>query len=478
MKINLPKSNNIIFALVLSLFLQYTKAQCTFGNFPTTYTTPSSFGKDYLLGTNYSLITTGTLTALGYKGNGTGSAMQMAIYTDAAGLVGTLVAVTATTTNGTGVINIPVITPTVIPAGKYWVMAIYQLNSLNEVCYTTSATNTVSYIALPFGSAPPTSASWTTYTGQDFNYWATIQGTPPTVSVSSSTTTICSGSPVSLTASGAITYAWNTGATTTTINPTPTLTTTYSVIGTNSVGCFGTATQVINVNALPSIVITGTNIVCSGTPLTLTAGGSAITYSWNTGAVAPTISVTPLVNTTYTVTGIDGNGCVNSAVKSITVNALPILSTISTNSILCVGQSATLTAGGAFTYSWSTGSTSVSIVVSPTVTSNYTVTGVSALGCIGTAVKTQSVSACVGIASLQNANTEFKAYPNPTNGKLTIELLSETSITIYNSIGEIIFSEKLQQSNYDINLSEQANGIYMIKANNGHSASTIKIIKN
>ncbi len=69
------------------------------------------------------------------------------------------------------------------------------------------------------------------------------------------------------------------------------------------------------------------------------------------------------------------NGCGGDSVtKPITVNAYPTTTITPIDTTICEGTSATLTAGGGSTYSWSNSSTSSSITVSPTVTTNYWVT--------------------------------------------------------------------------------------------------------
>jgi hypothetical protein len=71
----------------------------------------------------------------------------------------------------------------------------------------------------------------------------------PSVNASSSSSLICTGQSATLTASGASTYSWNNGATTSTINVTPTVSTTYTVIGTDSLGCAASVTVAQNVSS-------------------------------------------------------------------------------------------------------------------------------------------------------------------------------------------------------------------------------------
>ncbi|MES2133242.1 MAG: T9SS type A sorting domain-containing protein [Bacteroidota bacterium] len=76
--------------------------------------------------------------------------------------------------------------------------------------------------------------------------------------------------------------------------------------------------------------------------------------------------------------------------KTVTVNAAP---NVSVNSpTICATQSATLTATGASSYVWSTTATTASISVTPTSTTNYTVTGTDAAGCTAKKIATVVIS--------------------------------------------------------------------------------------
>ena len=146
----------------------------------------------------------------------------------------------------------------------------------------------------------------------------TINGLPlPAVTVNSAT--ICTGATTTLTADGASTYTWNTSATSTSITPSPTVTTHYTVTGTGANNCTNIATSTITVNALPTLTITANSTtVCAGSTNTLTASG-ANTYTWSTNSTYDTTLVSPIINTTYTVTGTDINGCINMTTITQTV---------------------------------------------------------------------------------------------------------------------------------------------------------------
>jgi hypothetical protein len=303
----------------------------------------------------------------------------------------------------------------------------------------------------------------------------------PSVSVTSSPTIICAGSSATLTASGATTYTWNTTATTTSITVSPSITTTYSVTGTNALGCTATRTIFISVNTTPTVNVVSTpTVICAGSSASIIASG-ATSYSWNTSATTSSIIVTPTITTTYTVIGTNGS-CSNTRTISVAVNSAPSITALSSSSLICVGQSAVLTAtSSAITYTWSTGSNSSSISISPTVTTNYTVSGTNAAGCVSLTVISQSVSPCTGITGLVNGSTNYSAYPNPNSGEFTVtveKITENTFVEIYNTIGQLVSKQLVKDYTTKINLIEQADGVYyvIVTKDNKHLYKT-KVIK-
>jgi hypothetical protein len=76
----------------------------------------------------------------------------------------------------------------------------------------------------------------------------------PTVFINATSTLICRGEFVQLTASGVDTYSWNTGALTAMINVTPMVNTTYTVTGTNTTtGCYNDTTITVMVSLCTGI---------------------------------------------------------------------------------------------------------------------------------------------------------------------------------------------------------------------------------
>ncbi len=241
--------------------------------------------------------------------------------------------------------------------------------------------------------SPTTSASYVV-TGTDLNGCQNTATTSvnviivPLVTANTTSTAVCPGNTVSLYGGGAFSYTWSNGILNN-VSFTPTITTTYTVTGANS--CF-TASNVITVtvNALPVITANATSsVVCLGNTTAL-FGSGGISYSWS-GGISNNTPFPPTASASYTVTGTGANGCQNTAVRSMTVNALPLVTASASSSVFCFGNSTTLNGGGALTYSW-TGTITNNISFTPGITTTYTVTGTDANGCQNTAVKTITVN--------------------------------------------------------------------------------------
>jgi hypothetical protein len=222
-----------------------------------------------------------------------------------------------------------------------------------------------------------------------------IVGAPPTVTATAASSSICTGSNTTLTGNGASTYTWMPGNLSgTSVTVSPTATTTYTVTGSTGPGCVNTATLTVTVNALPTISTSTSNgTICDGSSTTITANG-ATTYTWMPGSLSgTTITDSPATTTTYTVTGTDGNGCVNTATQLITVNPTPTVTATISNATVCDGTTITLTANGSSTYSWMPGNLSgASVADVPTASTTYTVTGTDATGCSNTATVSITVN--------------------------------------------------------------------------------------
>lgn len=286
----------------------------------------------------------------------------------------------------------------------------------------------------------------------------------PSISVNSGT--ICVNQSFTLNPTGATTYTIEGGSAT--VNPLSN--STYTVVGITN-GCLSNVvTSSVTVNTLPTITV-NSGAICVGQSFTIIPSG-ANTYTYSNGSDV----VTPIAQTDYTVTGTDANGCENMAVSTVTVNILPTLTATTSNTLLCTGETATLTVSGANTYTWSTNETTMDIAVSPTTQTTYTVMGTDANGCENTTTIMQDVSLCTGINETNNANA-FSLYPNPNNGLFAIELTTTTKVEIINLVGQIVKATTLEVGKHNIDIQNEASGIYLVKVTTDNYQQFVKIIK-
>lgn len=189
---------------------------------------------------------------------------------------------------------------------------------------------------------------------------------------------ICPGSPITITATGGTKYLWSNGATTSSINVSPIVNTTYSLTVKNAT-CQKDTTFTVYMKPPPIVTLGGVTAVCPGNPTTLTASGG-LTYQWSTGSTNTSITVSPLTTTTYTVKVFKGT-CEKDT--TITVNMLPLPAvTFTGNQVLCIGDSTTITAAGGTGYVWNIGPVVDSIRVGPVSTTTYSLQVTGANGCI------------------------------------------------------------------------------------------------
>lgn len=230
---------------------------------------------------------------------------------------------------------------------------------------------------------------------------------PVTISASPGTT-VCPGTNVTLTATGATSYVWgtDTNLTTASIVVSPTTTTTYTVTGTTGT-CTDVASITITTSTPPTVSIT----VGAGSVMAVVNGGTPpYAYVWTPGG-AVTASIPATTPALYTVVVSDAAGC--SATASVNVGCTVSIAASATT--VCPGTSVTLTASGATSYLWHDSTlanqNTASVVVTPTTTTTYMVTGTT-----GTCTDVASITITVGVPTVTIAVTGNTATANVTGG--------------------------------------------------------------
>ena len=345
-------------------------------------------------------------------------------------------------------------------------LPVIQVNS-PAVCVGSSVTLTASgatsYSWSPLTGLSSTNGSSVTAnltTGTSYTVTGTLAGCVATATsivtvnplplITVSSTSVCPGTSSAITATGANTYTWNTGATGPSITVSPASTTIYAATGTDANACSSTGTGTVSINANPGVIANYNNPVCEDQTL-IFSSTSAAGYTWTgpgnfqSALQNPTIpNAASANNGTYTLTISNGPGCTATTTLNVAVNPLPVVTVIS--STICIGNNATLTATGAVSYTWSplaglsSGSGAV-IKAGPAATTVYTVTGITA-GCTSATTLTVTVNAlpvisvtsasvCEGMTSSITATgaSTYVWNTGATSPSITVAPQSNTSYT-------------------------------------------------
>jgi len=263
---------------------------------------------------------------------------------------------------------------------------------------------------------------------------------------------------------------------------------TYTVSDANS--CSNTTTITVTTNTAVSTFSTGmTAASCFGkadatawvNPVISLPAETPFTYSWTPGA-ANTRTITNIAGGVYTVNISAANGCAYTRTVDVKQPAVLMLDMlVSPSTTICPATTTTLSISGAATYTWSTGSNNPKIVVTPTVTTNYSVTGTSFLGCtvMSSVTIVTSTTTCLGVSELDNSSV--LVYPNPASENINVQLssqLSDASFVVIDALGKVVMIQKMESVFNLVNISTLNSGVYFYQIKLGSRIlATQKFIK-
>jgi gliding motility-associated-like protein len=210
----------------------------------------------------------------------------------------------------------------------------------------------------------------------------------------------CPNSAVTLNVSGAYTYIWQDGSTFNFLNITATTDTVIYVTGFEN-GCSNIDSSIVIVYPEPLVDAGTDTAICEGESITVNGSGNGI-FLWSTGETTASIDVSPASTTTYYLTVTLGS-CIAIDTVIITVNPLPA-TPLMPNIFICPGDTTSLSVNGGSSYLWSTGETTATINVSPTINTNYQVTITNIFGCSTTG------EASVSLNSIPHANAGLDVH--------------------------------------------------------------------
>ena len=181
---------------------------------------------------------------------------------------------------------------------------------------------------------------------------------------------ICQGETAIMTATGGNSFVWSTGMNGATISAT--VSGTYTVTVTNSIGCTASSSVSLIVNPTPIAQIDGNSSLCEGSSTTLLASGGT-SYLWSNNATTPEILINPTQSGAYSCTVTNNFGCHTVISKPITIVPLPVAELYG-GTQFCEGTSMYLTAAGGDSYLWNDSTTGAQYTVTQPGMYSVTVT--------------------------------------------------------------------------------------------------------
>ncbi len=311
---------------------------------------------------------------------------------------------------------------------------------------------------------------------------------------------ICKGLSTTLNGSGTRTFLWtpSTGLSSSTIAaPTanPAITTTYILTVTNAAGCTATDTVTVVVNNLPTATITpaGTQTICNGDSLLLSANtGTGLAYQWKkgtasiAGATLPTYSAKAAA--TYKVLVTNSSGCTKlSAGTKLQFSPVAKI-TAGGPTTFCNGDSVVLSAqvAAGYTYQWKKGTANIAGATGATYSAKasgtYKCLFTDSNGCTALSSGIVVTVNC-RTAAVSNSVFNVNVTPNPFKDIMQVSLESTSTdlftIEIYDAVGKMMLNEKYLSPEIEYETgSDLQPGLYFIRIIQGEMIKTLKVVKN
>jgi hypothetical protein len=355
-------------------------------------------------------------------------------------------------------------TPTAICVGQG--TAVLTANGANTYSWSNGASSNASVAVSPLANTVYSVVGTATNGCSSTKTLAVIVNTLPVLYTTSTSTLICVGGNNVLSVSGANTYTWSDGTNGSSTIVNPTVTTNYSVAGTNSVGCVGINAITVVVNTLV-VNLPSSSTICPGTSKALTATG-AVSYTWNGTYPFSTFTVTPIANSVYTLVATDANSCIHVGTVAVNLYPQPNVTATMSHTRICAHESATLTGHGATNYIWNNIPGSATLVVTPDVDVVYTYSlqGTDANNCVGSTHVSLIVNACTGLEKIAASKTNVSVYPNPSQGEIHVllnEVTEDQSLEVYDALGRLVHIAQISDTTTTLKLDNQAKGIYSLR---------------
>lgn len=215
----------------------------------------------------------------------------------------------------------------------------------------------------------------------------------PIVSINNANPTICLGDTIHLSGNGAQNYNWIINGSiigsNSNISINPSQSNQVILIGTDANNCSSIDSSSFQVYNRPIISISNTPAICQGDSILVQIGGASnIQLSPFLSQSGGIYTLKPNSSTNYQITGYDLTGCNTDTGFSLTVNPLPQIIAIQSDTNICFGDSINFAALGGNNYEWYSNSNLISnqnnFNWNPTTTGNIILKGQDLNGCIST----------------------------------------------------------------------------------------------
>jgi hypothetical protein len=257
----------------------------------------------------------------------------------------------------------------------------------------------------------------------------------------------------------------------------------YSVIVSNSGGCFDSNSVSVVLNPVPTVSINGLLSFCTGSSTVLSASPTNLMYEWEKDGVTQSVDADSLAITDsgdYSVIVSNSSGCSDSATVHVIENPLPVVLIDASDTITSTGTMLTATKG--VSYLWSNGDTTANISVSKA--GSYFVTVIDSNGCTSTSPIFDFVPGC-GYAFLEEALDGYPItisgiIPNPATDQFTVSFTNPTTSPIHYEIddvlGRILTSGETSESQLSLSASDLPEGVLLLRATSNGIVQTREFV--
>ena len=362
-------------------------------------------------------------------------------------------------------LNLTIYTSTLVDAGPPEIICAGETIILNA----TGGTNFVWSVSGQNGDTiSPSSTGYLHVTGTDMNGCSSSDSLSVTVNslpivLAGSDQSVCPGTSVTLTASGAHTYAWDNGVINL-VSFTPAATNTYTVTGTDVNGCSNVDSVVVTIFDVEDIQLPGYGLICDNDPsIDLAAGLSGYTFSGSnvSNNVLNVVTAGSGASMIY-VTTTDNNGCIAMDSTYLIIESSPAQPEIVRTSALVIQTTQAFDA-----YQWyfkgqiMNGQKSRSVFTG--LGGNYKVKVTNVAGCTN-----ESDPFFVGYVGLDElGSSKIGIFPNPASESLNIDLrgiMDPMNLEIIDGVGRVLNNQPLTSNELNaIDIAYFKSGTYIVR---------------